>query len=79
MKTNKLLILIGLGVAAWYFMRKTPTGKAVAVDILPDVLNTNEAASEAKTIVADVVDETKFLPDVTTDRQLYNNDLKYCK
>ena len=81
---GKTLIWVGLGVLAWYLFRKsqgkpmlpggggggstTPTGSAARA-----------AAQEARELVADVVDQTTFLPDLTTDRDRYIADQKLCK
>jgi hypothetical protein len=38
-----------------------------------------ESAQEAKTIVSDVVNQTTFVPDLSTDRDKYVEDQKTCK
>jgi len=78
MKKPNWILLIGLGVAAWYFFKKKPSAAAAMQTILPGS-PARQAASDAKQIVSDVVDQTTFLPDTTTDRQLYAQDLKNCK
>ena len=78
MKKPNWILLIGLGVAAWYFFKKKPSAAAAMQTILPGSA-ARHAASDAKQIVSDVVDQTTFLPDTTTDRQLYAQDLKNCK
>ena len=77
MKKPNWILLIGLGVAAWYFLRKKPAAAALK-SMIPGTA-ARQAASDAQTLVADVVDQTTFLPDLTTDRELYIKDLKTCK
>ena len=71
-------MLIGLGIAAWYFLKKKPSAAATLQTILPGSA-ARQAASDAKEIVSDVIDQTTFLPDLTTDRDLYSKDRKTCK
>lgn len=78
MKKPNWILLIGLGVAAWYFLKKKPSAAAAMKTILPGSA-AREAASDARQIVSDVVDETTFLPDLSTDRDKYIQDQKYCK
>lgn len=80
MKQSNWILLIGLGVAAWYFMRqkKAAPGSTVA-NLLPGGSAARAAASDARQIVADVVEQTTFLPDLSTDRDKYIADQKMCK
>ena len=78
MKKPNWIILIGLGVAAWYFFKKKPTAEAALKTILPGSA-AREAASDARSLVSDVVDQTTFIPDLSTDRDLYIKDQKTCK
>ena len=78
MKKPNWILLIGLGVAAWYFFKKKPSAAAPLATLLPGSA-AREAANEASSLVADVVDKTTFLPDLSTDRDHYINDQKYCK
>ena len=78
MKKPNWILLIGLGVAAWYFFKKKPSAAAAMQTILPGS-DARKAASDAKQIVSDVVDQTTFLPDLTTDRDLYKEQRKNCK
>ena len=78
MKKPNWILLIGLGVAAWYFFKKKPSAAAVMQTILPGS-PARQAASDAKQIVSDVVDQTTFLPDTTTNRDLYKEQRKNCK
>lgn len=65
------LIYIALGAyLVWYFMRKKKTG--------PSAPSVEVAASTARQMVADVVDQTTFLPDTTTDADRYAKDKSKC-
>jgi hypothetical protein len=79
-KTNWIL-WVGLGLAYWYWwnQKKKAGGSMTAADTTPAGSDARTAAQEAKQIVNDVVDQTTFLPDVQTDRQIYMNDLNECK
>jgi hypothetical protein len=80
---GKTLIWVGLGVLAWYLLRKSQ-GKPMLPgggggSTTPSGSSARAAAQEARELVADVVDQTTFLPDMTTDRQRYAEDQKLCK
>lgn len=82
MKGNTL-IWVGLGVLAWYLFKKNQ-GKPMLPgggggSTTPSGLSARAAAQEARELVADVVDQTTFLPDMTTDRDRYIADQKLCK
>ena len=79
MKKPNWILLIGLGVAAWYFMRKKAAPGSTVSNLLPAGSAARAAASDAQEIVADVVEKTTFLPDLTTDREKYVADQKLCK
>lgn len=85
MKKNQWLIWVGLGLVAWYWWKqKTKSNKLVQLPSSGFSTTTSggyaeSAASQAKNIVADVVDQTTFLPDLSTDRDLYDQDQKSCK
>ena len=79
MKQSNWILLIGLGVAAWYFMRKKAAPGSTVANLLPGGSAAREAASDARKIVADVVEQTTFLPDLSTDRDKYVADQKMCK
>jgi len=72
MKKGTLLYLAA-AAAVYYFLlrRKKPTGAAA-----PSV---EAASSMARQMVADVVDQTTFVPDDTTFAKQYANDQKYCR
>lgn len=78
MKKPNWILLIGLGVAAWYFLKMNKKTAKMVQKVLPGSA-ARQAASEAETLVSDVIDKTTFLPDMTTDRDLYLNDQKTCK
>lgn len=79
-KTNWIL-WVGLGLAYWYWWnkKKKAGGSMTAAATTPAGSDARTAAQEAKQIVNDVVDQTTFLPDTQTDRQIYMNDLNECK
>ncbi len=69
MKKNYLLIAAGVYLV-WYLMRKKKTG--------PNAPSVQNASSTARQLVADVVDQTTFLPDTTTDADRYATDKSKC-
>lgn len=69
MKKNWIYIAVG-AYLVWYFMRKKKTG--------PNAPSVEVAASTARQMVANVVDQTTFLPDTTTDADLYAKDKNKC-
>jgi hypothetical protein len=86
MKKNKWLIYVGIALVAWYYWKQKKSGSGPVIKLpggggstTTSGASAQEAASEAKTIVADVVDKTTFLPDLMTDRDLYLEDQKTCK
>ena len=79
MKKPNWILLIGLGVAAWYFLRKKAAPGSTVANLLPGGSAARAAASDARQIVADVVEQTTFLPDLSTDRDKYIADQKMCK
>jgi len=73
MKKNTWIYL-ALGIAAyWYWMKRKKEGKP----LLPTA--TSDAASTARTMVADAIDKTTFTPDLTTFKDLYKQDINACK
>jgi hypothetical protein len=81
MKKTNWILWVGLGIAYWYLLnrKKKAGGSMTAAATTPLGLSARTASQEAKQIVSDVVDQTTFLPDVQTDRQIYMNDLNECK
>lgn len=69
MKRNWILIAAGV-YFVWYFMQKKKTG--------PNAPSVQNASSTARQMVADVVDQTTFLPDTTTDADRYAKDKSEC-
>lgn len=83
MKKNNWLIWAAVGIAAWYWFRKSQ-GKPMlpgggASSTTPSGASAQRSAQEAREIVADVVDRTTFLPDMSTDADEYAADKKMCK
>lgn len=84
MKKNQWLIWVGVGLAAWYWwMQKKKSAASSASASAPSAAPASNyiksASQEAREIVADVVDKTTFLPDLSTDRNLYKQDQTECK
>lgn len=84
MKKNNWIIWVAVGVAAWYWFRKSQgkpmlPGGGGAASSTPSGANAQRSAQEAREIVADVVDRTTFLPDMSTDADKYAADQKSCK
>jgi hypothetical protein len=69
MKRNWIYIAAGVYLV-WYLMRKKKTG--------PNAPSVQNASSTARQMVADVVDQTTFLPDTTTDADRYATDKSKC-
>lgn len=68
-KATWIYIAVG-AYLVWYMMQKKKTG--------PNAPSAEVAASTAKQMVADVVDQTTFLPDTTTDADRYAKDKSLC-
>lgn len=72
MKKGTLLYLVAAAAVYYYWLRrKKSTGKAAP--------SAEMAASTARQMVSDIVDQTTFLPDETTMKSEYANDQKYCR
>ena len=82
MKKNNWLLWVGIGIAAWYWYRKSQ-GKPIfpggGGSTTPSGAAAQKSAQEAREIVADVVERTTFLPDMRTDADKYSEDQKLCK
>ena len=86
MKKNWIL-WVAVGLGAWYLWKQSKKSGSVPLIKLPGSGGSTTpsgsyaqtAAQEAKTIVADVVDKTTFLPDTSTDADLYREEAKHCK
>ncbi len=67
-----IIYLVGAAALYYYLMnRKKKTGTSA--------MSAQDAGSTARRMVADIVDNTTFLPDETTMRQEYANDQKKCR
>lgn len=71
MKKNTLLWIAVAAAAYWYWMKRKKTG--------PGAPSAQEAGSAAKQIVSEAIDQTTFLPDETTFRDMYKQDQAACK
>lgn len=67
---NKLLWYALAAYAAWLLLKKKKTGPAAP--------SAQTAASTARQMVSDIVDQTTFLPDTTTDADLYAKAKSQC-
>lgn len=83
MKNKNLIWLIGAGVLVWYLMRKkkmTAPGLKPSQAITPRMQNAViEAQSEAAEIANNIISQTEFVPDFTTDADRYAADKKACR
>lgn len=83
MKKNRVILWVGLAVAAWYLwkMKKgtTPGIKLPGGGTTPSGSAARSAGQEAREMVKNVIDQTTFLPDLTTDRDRYDQDQNECK
>lgn len=71
MKKTTWLWVIGGAYVAWWLLRKKKTGMKA--------LTAMQAASTARQLVANAVDQTTFQPDTTTMKDLYKQDQNACK
>ena len=71
MKKNTWIWIAAAAVAYWYFIKKKKTG--------PGAPSAVEAGNAAKQIVSEAIDQTTFLPDETTFRDMYAADQAACK
>lgn len=67
------ILYIAVAAALYYYWikRKKVNG--------PAAQNSIEAASTARQMVANIVDQTTFVPDDTTFAKQYANDQKFCR
>ena len=72
-KKNKTILYIAIGAALyyWWLKRKKETGS--------NAPSAESAASTARQMVADIVDQTTFLPDDTSFAKQYAKDKKLCR
>lgn len=71
MKKTTWLWVIGGAYVAWWLLRKKKTGMKAPTAM--------QAASTARQLVANAVDQTTFEPDTTTMKHLYKQDQNACK
>ena len=71
MKRQTWIYIAIAAYAYWYFMKKKKSG--------PTAPSAQAAASTARQIVAEAVDQTTFLPDQTTDADRYAADKSACR
>jgi hypothetical protein len=72
MNRKTVLYLVAAAAIYYYWLkRKKATGK--------NAPSAESAASTARQMVANIVDQTTFLPDETTMRQEYAKDQKLCR
>lgn len=83
MKNKNLIWLIGAGVLVWYFMRKkkmTSPGAKPSQAVMPRMQSAViEAQTEAAEIANNIISQTEFVPDFTTDADRYAADKKACR
>ena len=72
MKKGTILYLVAAAAVYFYFIRRRKVSGKTAP-------SAESAASTARQMVSDIVDQTTFLPDETTMRQEYANDQKLCR
>jgi hypothetical protein len=78
MKKNKTLIYIAIaGLAIWYFM-KNKKKQAAGESAGTAGSSIQATGSAAKQLVEATIDKTTFVPDNTTDRDLYQQDKNQC-
>jgi flagellar basal body-associated protein FliL len=70
-KTTWLYIAAAAAVYYWWARSKKMSGASSP--------SARQAASQARNIVADTIDQTTFLPDTTTDADRYAADKNACK
>lgn len=66
---RNVALLIGAALAYYYWQRNKTAIKASATN----------AASTASRLVSNAVDQTTFIPDITTDAQRYAQEKSSCK
>jgi hypothetical protein len=71
MKKTTWIYLAAAAVFYYWLLKKKKTGPAAP--------SAEMAASTARQLVADAVDQTTFLPDETTDANRYAADKSACK
>lgn len=72
MKQGTILYLVAAAAAYYFFFNR----KKNTTEMLQEQ---QSAAKTAKRMVADIVDNTTFIPDDTTFKNQYAQDQKYCR
>lgn len=67
---NNLFLWAAVALGAYLLLKKKAPAQSAAAA---------EAAGTARGLVADAVNRVTFVPDTTTDKQLYSEDQKACK
>lgn len=71
MKKNTWLYIAGAAILYWWLWKNKKIG--------PKSASAQNAASTARQLVANAVDQTTFIPDTTTEADLYAKDKSECK
>ena len=82
MKGTNLIILIAAGYAVWYFMQQKnkKTAAAQSKNSLPSVRQQiMEAKADARDIANNIISQTEFVPDFSTDADMYKADQYNCR
>lgn len=82
MKGTNLIILIAAGYAVWYFMQQKnkKTAAAQGKNSLPLVRQQiMEAKADARDIANNIISQTEFVPDFSTDADMYKADQYNCR
>lgn len=82
MKGTNLIILIAAGYAVWYFMQQKnkKTATAQGKNSLPLVRQQiMEAKADARDIANNIISQTEFVPDFSTDADMYKADQYNCR
>ena len=85
-KQDNTLLYIGLAAIVYFMFFKKKTekenksgGGAGGSFFSPTNAMAAQSAADAKKIVSDVIENTTFTPDFTTDRDRYKEDQNQCK
>ena len=71
MKKNTWLYIVAAAAIYYWWLKKKKTGSTAPSAV--------DAASTARQIVSDAVDQTTFVPDTTTFKDMYLDDQNACK
>jgi len=73
MKRNTIIYLLVAGALYWYWMRRKKQGKPMFQS------QTSQAGNDARSLMAQAIDQTTFTPDLTTFKDQYQKDINACK